>query len=172
VQNIVYELKLEDMVAFADHQVLYAPYNVKNIRRMQWVWAIFFAAAAGMAVWFNDAPAAAIFGILCIVFMAYYPHMVRSKSHIQNEQFFQLLNSAHFGRHELTLEIHQLRNQSEAGETTIKISVLDRLEETSNYFYIYVTPYQAIVVPKRQIMSGDLDRLMSELGQSIPVRSF
>lgn len=171
MQHIVYEWDVDDMVAFADHHAANSPHVVGQTQKVRWFFTFVFAGIAIAAFYFGKSTFAVAYGAFAACWLIFLPALMRRRYRRETLRLSQMTNQNHFGRRELTLENHHLRSRSGAGETTLKTSVLDHMEETRNYFYIYVAPNQAIVIPKQRILSGDLDGLISELGQGLPMRS-
>jgi hypothetical protein len=171
VQHVEYELEREDIIAFGDHYFSHDPKNVNRMQTMRTVWAIICVGVAFTR--FNRSPEYAIgmvaFGLAIFIF---YPSVVRVLYRRENRQMAHKLEAANLGRVELTLDNQQIRSKSAASESTFKVSSLNRMEETPGYFFIYVGPNQAIVVPKQRIISGDMQSLADELSQCIPMKSF
>lgn len=57
--------------------------------------------------------------------------------------------SSLFGHYKLTLSAEQLHEQGPKNETIYKMSAVQKLRQSSQYLFIYVSPLQAYIVPAR-----------------------
>ena len=173
MQHVVYEVDVEDMVAFAEHYATNVPNYQRQIRQAGWkvgFWLLALAVLGGIAL--EDYVFTAIFGVLAAYYIICYPRIARRSFIKENREAMQSVNPAHFGRQEAGLNGQHLWVKDNASEITIKLGVLVRVEETKDYVFIYPTPHQAIVVPKQRVISGDVGALAAALGQIIPLKSF
>ena len=171
MQHVAYELDVDDMVAFAKHHMRHDREYASAISKTRWIWFIEMALLGGVAKLLEEPTFAVVCGVLAGYFLLFYPRSARKDFVKAHSDHFQTLNKAYLGRQELTLENDQLHSKSNACYATIKVSILERLEETPTYVFIYQTPNQAIVIPKQRILSGNVEWLASELGQAIPMKS-
>lgn len=171
MQHVVYEFEMDDMVAFGDHHTAHDPYFVSEVQKKRWISVILFAGLAFIG--YERTPKLSVtMGMLGLAFFLFYASLIRWLYRRQNRRLLQLYDPAYFSRGELILENHQLRKKSAAGESILKITTLNRVEETPSYYFIYAGPIHVIVVPKQRILSGDMQALATELSQSIPMKSF
>jgi hypothetical protein len=69
------------------------------------------------------------------------------------------------GTHYLSAGEHGLVARGPDGEATIKWSAVDRVVTTPNHAFIYLSAVSAIVVPRRSVVSGNLDVFLHEVRQ-------
>ena len=71
------------------------------------------------------------------------------------------------GEHELRLDEKGLTEITSVNESRYTYSGLSRIEETSDYAFIYISTLQAHVVPKKKIVDGDIGSFMSIIRQRV-----
>jgi hypothetical protein len=77
-------------------------------------------------------------------------------------------NSGILGDHELRLDERGLTEITSVNESRHAYSGISRIEETSDYAFIYISSLQAHVVPKRKILDGDIGSFMSNIRKRVP----
>ena len=143
-----YELTSEDLEAFFQHHARHAPYITKRNTRMRWLWA---ACLALLSVGFVERSPARAAGILALaaVFAALYPSLNTWWYVRHNRKLNAGPDAPVLGAVTLLLDGEHLVAEAPEGSSTLELSAVRRIEESSEYFYIYTSPIAALIVPKR-----------------------
>lgn len=81
-------------------------------------------------------------------------------------------NAALFSERQILFSNAEIVVKDEFIETTIQWKGIIRLEETPDYFYLYITSNQALIIPKQVLtLSGNLDAFQTLLTQNISLHA-
>ena len=168
MESLRYETELEDAVAFNVFDVRTTD-SGRSMQRRGMLTAGTLGAIAGLplpAYMHSTAylafPVAA--GILAA--LLYRPFLISEIPKIVRRQHAAGGRGA-VGWHQLTLDQLALLEESETGSQTTKYSALHRLAETQDHVFLYISPTQAHIIPRKKVTLGDVQRFLSELRDRI-----
>ena len=173
--RLVYDLGNDDLVAFADHHATHSPMVCREIKQLRWLAGVGVVVGL-LLVYFHygdpDAKGRMVAG-LCFVVMGVsaivaYPRWFR-------KQYRRKMLDANRPRKtpddqtRTTIELDDgyLKTDQEYGTTTLKLSLIDRFEQTPEHGFIYVSPITANIIPRRKIVEGDYDAFVTQLRSSV-----
>jgi hypothetical protein len=164
---IRYELTLDDLIAFNRYHVAHS----RTIQTQKYfVIAVvgLVAIGAGVAIESEIPLFARVFS--AIIFAALF----RFAYHLffglaLRRQTRQLLsegsNDGILGPHELELNDKFLTERTDVNESRHAWSAINRIEETDEHAFLYISSLQAHVIPTREVISGDVDQFIQRSRQ-------
>lgn len=174
------EFRLEegDVLAFLDHHGEHSA-AAREMRRRQNYGYLFLLAAFALVLWYFGATALAI-AILVLgpVWAAWWPARARRLARQQAAAFYPRAPNPMFdGPHVLGLDdaglvsiVPRTLPDGMAAETRTPFTSVQRIVDTPDYLFIYVSAIQAIVVPRRRVSRGDVIAFAAHLQQRTNAR--
>jgi hypothetical protein len=168
-----FEIAIDDIMAFYRYHFAHSP----TIRNQKLLLIAFVAAIAITASLIIDSEVErttqVIYAIVFTVVFGAYFHFRHGTS--LEKQAKKLIaegkNDGMLGTHQLTIEENALCEKTDVNETRHAWSAIDRVEETEDHAFIYISSIQAHVIPKHQISQGDYDSFIANVRQRVPVTS-
>lgn len=167
--KIRYEVTMDDMLTFYRHY--YA--NSEIVRRRSIVAAGIFslgflipAATLDLGL---DREAQLIWAVVSTTFCFIMFQSIHKRSWKRSVE--RLLREAKkngsLGPHELEILPDRLTDKTEAHETSHPWAEFDRIEESGEHLALYSTPLQVHIVPKNNMLSGDIDRFIEQANAAL-----
>jgi len=165
--SLEYELTGADVDAFATYHVGHDAHLAKRITRMRWVWAVVFA-----VIGFEYARTSKLGGLafagIAIAYLAIYGPMNRYLFRRQMGGGMHRGPAPGIGRVTLRLTSDGLVVDGSNGTTRLEASAIRRIEAAPAYYFLYVGPLAAIIVPRTGVSRGDPDAFVRALQAMTP----
>ena len=71
------------------------------------------------------------------------------------------------GNHELELNEQSLVERTSVNEMRHALSAIDKIEETAEYAFVFISAVQAHIIPKRRVAVDQADQFVSVLRQAV-----
>lgn len=163
---VKYENSIDDLVAFNRHHCARSPAVKKSKLRTLILWSLVFIL---ISLKFPTSEDLAIstrvaFGILCAVLFALFfsllwrPMMDRLVRRLYREG----ANKGMFCQHELEIDDQGIVERTDVGEARHAWRAVERIEESDDHVFIYVSSMMAHVIPKRAVKTGDVQAFLSQ----------
>jgi hypothetical protein len=143
----------------------------RDIRRRQTYGYAFLFVVFGLVFWFfGEAALAIAFLVLGPVWIAWWPARSRQIYRKQALAMYREGQNPMFeGSHVLRLEDAGLVATTPKAEARLALTSVQRIVDTPDYVFVYVGAMQALIVPRRRVVRGDVDifvqQLRNRLGQ-------
>lgn len=170
--KISFENEVDDIVAFngycydTDHTVR------KQIRKARFLSPIIFM-ATGLFLFFTnegDWIALVIFGALSLLWIVFWPMWNRARwMKRTSREISRPENSNWLGRREMDFSDESVGITFDKGEEKVLWSVFIKADETPDYFFLFQTLRQALVIPKQKITPAEVEELRSLFARHIAV---
>ena len=160
---------LEDLVAFNRYHCAHSPAVRKTkLTWMIWVSALLIAGSLFIppTAEFSRpnivATAIVSAGLFSVVFIYRFPA-------VMDRQVLRLYqegeNKGTLGEHELELDDNGLVERTEVNESRLSWQGVERIAETDEHAFIYISSMMAHVIPKQSVTSGDVEAFMAKAKQ-------
>jgi len=160
------------MVAFLDYHSQHSA-AAREVRRQQNYGYLFLLAAFGLVLWYFGAVALAI-AILVLgpIWAALWPARARRLARNQAARFYPKGPNPMFdGPHVLRLDDAGLVSIAAGAESRTPFASIQRIVDTTDYLFVYVSAIQAFVVPRRRVSRGDATAFAEQLQRRVDARS-
>jgi len=77
-------------------------------------------------------------------------------------------NSSMYGNRTMIFTEDSIEEKNAEANTSLKWSVVKRLGETSDYFFLYISSASAYIIPKKKIAAADIENLKILFEKKIP----
>lgn len=161
--TLTYSLTIDDIVAFNKHHLLNSPEAKKSWLAIRLVMfglvvaaTVFCAVKLGAKYSYYPAAGAFIGGVLYMLNM--HKLIVFSTAKKLKKNFSKGNISTMIGPRRLTIANGTIEEVDEISTTKIELGLLERIEQTDQYIFIYISSIQAFVVPEHAF-SNALDML-------------
>ena len=156
MSQIEYTTSEMDLVAFSDYHVTHSPTLVRAFRWVRFGFAgafILFGLLTGGSV-----PGFLPWLILAAVWIPLLPVINRRASRRRALRMYREgANPTLVGKHQLRAEPDALISKSEASESRVMWSAVQRVGSTPDHTFIYIGAVNAFVVPRAGVLGGDYD---------------
>jgi hypothetical protein len=169
--KIEYEFNYTDRLAFGDYLVKYSPGRRKVIRRIRWMFGgIFLLAGIMILVLFPGKLSVSglflvVMGLLCITF---YPQYYRWSVKRHTAAILKkngLYDKSEIVQAEVVDDL--VVTKSDSGELKMKLAAIETVAKTDTHTFIFSNPENALIINKKNVMSGNLDSFLAELKNRI-----
>ena len=154
--QIDYELTVEDAAAFSVYNFRTSPRIKGRLRRTQGVGIL---ATLILAVWWpgSNNVVRLIFTILSLILWTigcplYYRWAIRRNT---SKAYSTTRSKGVLGKHTLVIEPSGLQEKGSVSESKVAWSGVEKIEDDTQYIYIFTSPLQAHVIPKRAFRSDE-----------------
>ena len=164
-----YELTVDDLVAFNRYHCAQSPSVRRTKYAAMFVVAMMLIAASYLIPATADVSRGVIFalaigfaGLFAVIFNVTYPaSMDRAIRRMCREG----ANKGLVGRHELEIDAEGLIERTEFNETRQSWRGVERIGETDDYAFIYISAIMAHVIPRQTVIAGDPDAFIARAKQ-------
>jgi len=155
--RITYTLTLEDIIIFNLEYIKSLPESVKTVKRNRLILPIIYG-MIGVIV-FLWQPAHAFLGgfaiILAVLWYFFYPQVWERKTARALKKHLKKREDLHLGgKHQLEIKDKCLEAKSNSRNGTIPWKEVKRIIINTNYFYLFLTDKDAIIVPRSRIIEN------------------
>lgn len=164
--TLEFELTRADLDAFASHHAAHAPHLARRIRRMRLVWTVVFAVITVEYARTSRAGAAA-FALIGVAYVALYGPLNRFLYARQHRALRRRPETPGVGPVRLSLADGGLAVDAAQGAGRIDPAAIERIDEATAHYFVYVGPSAAIVVPRSGASRGDADAFVRSLRAAI-----
>lgn len=167
--HLRFEIEIDDILAF--HRYHFA--HSKSVRNQKFLLIGLVAAIAipGSLIIESDinsttrlALAVAFSVVFGIIFHVRYGSTV--EGHVK-KLIAEGSNAGMFGSHELTIKKTFLVEKTDVNESRHAWSAVERVIETDDHAFIYLSSVQAHVIPKHRVKQGDYDSFIEKVREQI-----
>lgn len=170
MNEIEYELRDQDLLAFSDHQIRQTKALKKRRQRHQsTIPALLVAISLFLLFYYQDAVAAAYVGVIALAWGILVPAYLRWTTRKQLLAMYSDEDKRRIlGRYRLSVAKDVLVEKKLDGEESrIPWSEILRIELTDKYAFIFVAIDAALIVPRATIKSGKLRDFVQAAGERI-----
>lgn len=151
--KVEYNLTKEDYIAFNMHHMDHSPTVKRSLFIQRYVVALVFLAFPFIFSSISRAPlllSFIVYGAIFIAWILYYPRyfMATTKKRILR-MIDEGSNANLFGPRSMTLNESGVEEISEHGESKSSWRSIEKIDETADYIYIYISSINAYLVPIR-----------------------
>jgi uncharacterized membrane protein YedE/YeeE len=166
--ELEFRLEEADVLAFLDHHMQHSG-AARDIRRRQIYGHAFLVVIFGLVFWFlGEAALAIAFLVLGPVWVAWWPARARQTYRKQALAMYREgQNPMLEGHHVLRLDDAGLVAVTPAAEARMSLTSVGRIVDTPDHLFIYVGAVQAIIVPRRRVVRGDVDIFVQQLQKRV-----
>ena len=158
-----YEINLDDYIEFNLHHLKHSKTVQKSLTNNRIVVSLIYLVIPFLISFLFKQPISGYllaFSLAAIVFFIYFPKLYYRST---KNKMIKLLNDKSdeslFGEHSLKVDENGIKEITQSSVHEIKWDDIVEIKGTKNYFYIYFTSMQAIVVPLEAI-KDDMERLL------------
>jgi hypothetical protein len=165
--RVTYEQTLEDIAAFNLHHFRTSPLAKRRLRLTQ-LSSVFLTFIVVM-VWprWSSTERVVFFITLSLFWIVGFPFYYRWAIKRNAKKIYAASKSKGIlGEHQLTVEPNGIATWSPANESKIAWYGVERIESDDQYIYIYTSPLQAHVIPKRAFSSVEEAKSFLEAAQT------
>jgi hypothetical protein len=165
MESVEYDTTLEDLVEFNLYH-LRTSHSGRSMRSRGSFSAGLIGLFLGVLLWMitrNMMFVVLGVGLSVLSVFLYQPIMVRTARQNARRTIADGKNKGTIGWHRLTLEETGLREDSEAGSRFTTYTSLERVAETDQLVFIYLSAINAHVIARNRVSSGDLPAFVSAL---------
>ncbi len=159
---IKYDITLDDVTAFCRHFIA----NSRAVRNQEYftIAVICFIAVVGSLSLVPDfgLGISIMGGVASATFFAFLYHFASRYAFVRQSQKTMLGGSTRgiLGIHELELEEKYLIERTEVNASRQALSSIDRIEETDDHAFLFVSALQAHVIPKHRLVVGNASQFV------------
>jgi len=168
--EIEFSVEEADILAFCEYHNEHSESAKATRRRNTYGYGFAFTVMGIVLFLVGSVALGVAFFLLGPLWMVYWPKRVR---HLYRKQAVALWregrNPIFEGSHVLRLEDASLVSISPAGESRMPVRTIQRLATTPDLLLIYMGAVQAIIVPRRRVIRGDIDKFGDELRRLMKV---
>lgn len=151
--ELTFELTEEDYINYNISHSETSPSMKRSILIQRILGPVIFVIMPFIIIQFTDIPLwywLIVFGLSSIAWFIFYPKYVMREVTKRIKKMLEEGNNENlFNERSLVLTDEGITETSSIGKSTISWNKIDRLEETEDYLYIYVSSVSAHIVPKR-----------------------
>ncbi|MEH7610007.1 YcxB family protein [Gottfriedia acidiceleris] len=158
-----YEINLDDYIEFNLHHLKHSKTVQKSLINQRIAVSLIYLVIPFLISFLFNQP---LFGYLlafslaAILWFIYFPkYFYRSSKNKMIRHLTEKNDQSLFGEHSLKVDEHGIKEITQSSVHEIKWDDIVEIKGTKNYFYIYFTSMQAIVVPLEAI-KDDMERLL------------
>ena len=158
---------------YLDHQLFLVTKKERTTHKMRNTWLRLSVGSLVLAI---------IFYVVEMTYLTYYFLIISALAGLFYPSYLKWKYKRHFASYvrqtyhdrineteTLKFTAENIESSNKFGEAKTKISSLQEISETSNHFFIHLSPAMSFIIPKRQI--ADLDQLRLHLQQlDIPIK--
>jgi hypothetical protein len=162
--EIEFSVAEADVLSFSEYHNEQSPSAKAMRRRNTYGYGFAFMAMGIVFLLMSQVGLGVAFLLLGPFWMVYWPRRARSLYRKQAAALWREGGNPIFeGAHVLRLEDAVLASVSPAGESRVPVRTIQRLETTADLLLIYMGAIQAIIVPRKRVVRGDIDKFAEEL---------
>ncbi len=167
--EIEYELEIEDLIHFNELRLKTDPSIQKELRSKRLlVPAIMLFFGLFYYIAYADTVTTAYITLLALVWGVMSPYYFKMDMRRQlRNSYSKEEQEAILGTHKLVIEPEVLREKSPGGKSATKWSDMLRVDDLPDYVHIFVDIDAAIIIPKKQVTSGDLKKFAKQADSMI-----
>lgn len=151
--NINYQLTKQDYIEFNIYHMGYSNSLRKLVFVQRYIVSIIFLIAPFIITKFIDIPLwywLSIFVIVYILWVIFYPkHLRRSMGKRISRMVDEGKNAGMFDNQSLTLSLDGIINIGSLDESKTKYEAVEKVAETNDYVFIYISSIKAYIIPIR-----------------------
>lgn len=171
--KISFDINVEDLIAFNNHYYSTDPRVRKQILRYRIIIPVFYLLCGVMFSYNGDYWNWTFligFGVAALLWSLFWPMWGRKRwlKRVRKE-ILQPENSLWFGRRDMELDDEEVTVVTEKGTETCLWSAFIKSSEAEDYFFLFQTPRQALVIPKSKITPAEVEELRSLFEKHIAV---
>jgi hypothetical protein len=158
LDEISYEVREADIVAFNDFHASSSATLKSTYRRNRYIWTLVAASLALVAwyVWHVELLAVYL-GVFAAIWFFFSPRFIRRARQKQVKRMYaEGENKGTIGYQRLSIAPSSMTNSSDQGESRINWSAVERVEETHDHIFIYISALMALVIPRETASGADL----------------
>lgn len=169
MNEIEYEIREQDLLAFNEHQLKHSEKLQKTLNRHQaTIPGIMVLIALFLWFYYQDTLSAIWVGLGAAIWGVAVPWYLRWNARSQIRKMYTAdVKDAVLGRYKLRIEPNALVEVSKAGESRIKWSEILRIEKTKGYAFVFVDVDSALILPLATMKKGDLVEFVKEADQRV-----
>ncbi|TAJ09758.1 YcxB family protein [Marinilabiliaceae bacterium JC017] len=152
--KIEFEFDANDWMAFHMHYIN----SSKQFKRSKLLTTLIFPLVLLALIVFNlvkgdyDLSSIAVLAVLAILWVIFMPGRFTKKTiHKARKIIMEADNSAVMGIHKIEFTTTGIVHVQPQAEHTINWDGIKKVEETADYFFLYITSVSAIIIPKQKI---------------------
>jgi hypothetical protein len=168
--EIEFSVEEADILAFSEYHNEHSESAKATRRRDTYGYGIAFTVMGIVLFLIGSVALGVAFFLVGPLWMLFWPKRVQ---HLYRKQAAALWregrNPMFEGSHVLRLEDTSLVSISPAGESRMPLRTIQRLATTPDLLLIYMGAVQAIIVPRRRVVRGDMNKFGDELQRLMKV---
>lgn len=163
---VKYENSIDDLVAFSRHHYARSPAVKWSIIRSLVLWSLVFIFISLKFPTTDDLSISTrvAFGILYAALFCLIVSLLRRPitDRLVRRMFREGDNKGIICQHELEIDDQGIVERTEVGEARQSWRAVERIEESDDHAFIYVSSMMAHVIPKRAVETGDVQAFLSQ----------
>lgn len=164
LSEIRYEVDQDDLLALHDYHAASSPLTQSALRRQRFIWPSVFLALGAVSWVVTSEWAGSVYFVLCaVIWPVLFPRWAKRK---MRKHFLAAYsegrNPGILGPQSLRAEPDFLLHSSEQGESQYRWGSIERVAETPSHAFIYTGAVTALIVPKRDLDSDQLNALLGQ----------
>ena len=151
--RLQYTLAMDDLVRFARHHYRRSPtvrraLIVQTFALSAVAFSLVFYAGAGTGLVKRVLVAAICAGLVAAIVVWRFPHSAERQA---RKMYSEGASTGMLGERTLVIESHGLREVTAGGESFYAWPRIQRLDETVDDVFVYVSPVQAFIIPRKHV---------------------
>lgn len=155
ILKIHYELTEEDYLHFNLFHIKHSKTAMNSLNLQRFLTPVFFIIVAFIFSKIGDMSVVfplIVFGLISVVWVIYYPKYFYNLVMRQSKKMLKEgKNDGLLGQQQMTLSEEGIVYVTSNGESQVKWSGVKKIEEDSDYFYLYNSSVSAYILPKRAL---------------------
>jgi len=155
--RVVFDVDMADVIAFNKHYIL----ESKAVKKSNVILLLICAVPFIISLIFGSGYSGFVFPILFLIFGIIYVFKLRSQILLRRaeKELSKPENINAFGTFEMEFNDEEIKiNESELN-TILKWNAIKRLDETPEYFFLYISSLNAYSIPKKKISANETEEL-------------
>lgn len=166
MERLQYSVDLDDIVAFNQFHASQSPTYQRSWRRERWIYPPIFAGLAILWIMSAGRMTASSLAILllAVAWPVLVPRYLRWRlTRYVRRMYSEGSNASLIGVHEAVTLEDALAVTTPGDDTKIRWSAIGRVLTTPDYGFMYMSATQAVIIPRRTIVTGDFQAFMDDV---------
>jgi len=155
--RVVLDVDMADVMAFNKHHIL----ESKAHKKVNIILLFIFAVPFITSLILDSDSTGALFPVLFLIFGIIYVFKIRLQSLLRRakKELSKPENANMFGVHEMEFNDAEIKINDSESSVILKWNAIKRLDETPEYFFLYISSINAYCIPKKKISTNETEEL-------------
>lgn len=170
--KVSFDIEMDDMLSFQKHFINTSPTMKKAKRMVTYLFPLFIIIFSFFTFYsrYNriDISFIVVMAIVSALWVIFVPRFFVSNTLKRAKKILSKPgNEVMFGTFEMTFTDNGFDVKTATTQSNILWSAVPKIDETNNYFYVYLSQASAYIIPKNKISATDVENLRSVFSQHL-----